>query len=135
MTTIQFIRPDFIFSYWIFLWWILYALKIVDINPKFAIILGLIANSIMLILYIYIKEYYVILPFIIINTFIKIIPLMHVWNTKITFNDVFFTLLLFAIYLCWIFYNNFLLIFTQKDVKFFAPFEYYFVRALPLPPH
>ena len=30
----MYIRSDYIFSYWIFLWFILYLLKLVPYNPK-----------------------------------------------------------------------------------------------------
>ena len=69
------IRIDYIFSYWIFLWWILYMLKIVKYNPKLAILLGIIENSVILIHKIAYKKYCSLLPFIIINTIIKIISI------------------------------------------------------------
>ena len=37
-------RIDFVFSYWIFLWYILYEFKITQYNPKWALTFGLIEN-------------------------------------------------------------------------------------------
>ena len=39
------IRPDLIFSYWIYLWYILYIFKVLKYNPKLAIIFGMIKNT------------------------------------------------------------------------------------------
>jgi len=125
------IRPDFIFSYWIFVWWILYMSKILDINPKYAIILGIIENIIMLFMKIYSKNFCSIPSFIIINIFIKIIPLFTVWNSDITSTDLVFFVILFCMYVVWLFFNNQLNIFNLKwiidnsKVKY-APFEYTF---------
>jgi hypothetical protein len=44
------LRADLVFSYWIYLWYILYAFKITNFSPKFPLILGLIDNIIMLLL-------------------------------------------------------------------------------------
>ena len=40
-------RFDFIFSYWIFIWYILYELKIVSYNPKGALVFALVENLIL----------------------------------------------------------------------------------------
>lgn len=38
-------RLDYVFSYWIFAWYLLYIAKITKYNPKFVLILGIIENS------------------------------------------------------------------------------------------
>jgi hypothetical protein len=104
----EFIRLDFIFSYWIFLWFVLYKLtNIIKYSPKFIIILGIIENFGLLLYLIYKKSsYYNITKFIIINTFIKIIPLYLIINDKIILRDVIASIILFLIYLLWLFINN-----------------------------
>lgn len=104
MSTIRF---DLVFSYWIFIWFLLYLLKIVPYSPKFVIILGIIENIFVFMYMIYNKtELYNIIKFIIINIFIKIIPLLLVWKDKIIKRDIYATIILFLIYLLWLFYNR-----------------------------
>lgn len=101
------LRPDLIFSYWIYLWYVLYFFKIVSYSPKFALILGLIDNIIMLLLMIhYGTNKKTILLFIIINTIIKIVPLYYLRYQKIRLTDIYFTILLFAIFVIWIDINK-----------------------------
>ena len=118
------IRIDYIFSYWIFLWWILYMLKIVKYNPKLAILLGIIENSVILIHKIAYKKYCSLLPFIIINTIIKIIPLLTLLDTELTQDDVIFTCVLFVIHLIWLGINfKETKEFVQSNKRIRAPFE------------
>lgn len=101
------LRPDLIFSYWIYLWYVLYFLKIVSYSPKFALIIGLIDNIIMLLLMIhYGTSKKTIILFVIINTIIKIIPLYYLRHDKILLTDIYFTILLFAVFLIWIDVNK-----------------------------
>lgn len=37
-------RFDLIFSYWVFVWWLLYLAKWVKTSPQFAILLGIVEN-------------------------------------------------------------------------------------------
>jgi hypothetical protein len=100
-------RIDFIFSYWIFLWYLLYIFKIISYNPKFAILCGFIENiSILSFMFYYETKKKLILLFFIMFTLLKIIPLYSIWNTKIRAHDIIATIVLFIIYLVWIFYNK-----------------------------
>ena len=102
------IRPDFIFSYWIFAWSILYILYIVTISPKFVLICGVIENLIFLLVMMYKKShFYSIFKFIFINFWIKILPLYLVWNTKITSKEIKYSFGLFLIYVGWLYINDF----------------------------
>ena len=104
---VKIIRSDFIFSYWIFAWFLLYYFNIIKYSPKFVIILGLIENCFLLLfLIIYKSTLYKITKFIIINTIIKVIPLYLVWNDKIIKRDIYATIILFLIYLLWIYLNG-----------------------------
>lgn len=102
------IRPDLIFSYWIYVWYILYIFKVLKYNPKLAIIFGMIENLIMFILMcIYNTKKILVVLFIIMFILLKLIPLYTIWNDKIQFNDdIKNTSLLFIIYLLWIHLNQ-----------------------------
>jgi len=100
-------RLDFIFSYWIFFWYILYICNLITYNPKFLIILGLIANVVILLIMIYYKtKYRLVYLFVIMMFIIKIIPIYTIWNTKIKLNDIYISIILFIIYLLWIHINK-----------------------------
>jgi len=96
-----------IFSYWIFLWYLLYILKLVEYNPKFAILCGLVENLFILILMFYYgTKQNLVLLFLIMMFILKIIPLYSVFYEKIYFKDIVFTFVLFGIYLIWIVLNK-----------------------------
>jgi hypothetical protein len=72
------LRIDYIFSYWIFIWFILYCLKITKYNPKFAILLGILENIIVLILMSYYNtDKSIIILFILMFIILKFIPLKY----------------------------------------------------------
>ena len=106
-------RLDFVFSYWIFIWFLLYIIsfniKLNIWNPKLALILGLIANFIKLIWMIFINHSSIfdIISFIIINLFIKVIPLYILRKTSINLiKDSYQTLIIFIIYIFWVILNG-----------------------------
>lgn len=101
-------RVDFIFSYWIFVWYLLYLFGFVtQYNPKFAILFGLIENIIILCLMFYFHTHTkLIILFIIMSIILKIIPLYTLWTTKITWTDIKITFLLFFVYLFWSYIHN-----------------------------
>ena len=101
------IRIDYIFSYWIIFWYILYICNFIKYNPKFVIILGLIENiCILLLMFYYNTKSRLIFLFFIMMIFLKIIPLYIIRNRKITLNDIYFTGVLFIVYLLWMFINK-----------------------------
>lgn len=101
------IRADLVFSYWIYVWFILYEFHITKYSPKFPLIMGLIDNIIMLFLMIYFgSKSKTIILFIIINTLIKIIPLYYLRKQKIKIQDIYFTILLFLIFVIWLHINK-----------------------------
>ena len=100
-------RIDLVFSYWIFVWYLLYVLHIVKYNPKFAIIIGIIENIVMFLTMIYFgSSYETLFNFIIINIFIKLIPYYTLIQTSISYNDIKVTILLFLIYSIWVYING-----------------------------
>jgi hypothetical protein len=103
----ELIRLDLVFSYWVFAWYLLYISSITLFNPKFALLIGLIENSAYLFLMIYFNNSLSkIILFIIINIFIKIIPLYTLIKTKYQIKDVISTFVLFIIYIFWLKINN-----------------------------
>ena len=101
------LRFDLVFSYWIYLWYILYALHATSYSPKFPLLLGLFDNIIMFILMIiYGTSSITIFFFIIINTFIKVVPLYYLRNEKIRIKDIYFTICLFALFIMWLYINK-----------------------------
>ena len=101
------LRADLVFSYWIYVWFILYACKYLKYSPKFALILGLVDNAVMLLLMCLFgtsarTKFY----FVIINTIIKILPLYYLRQERITLKDVQFTFGLFFIFVVWLHINE-----------------------------
>ena len=102
-------RFDFIFSYWILFWFICYQIKLIQFNPKNAIIFSIIVNIIMFIFLIYNKSNrYYLFKFLFINTIIKIIPFLLIYKTKTTSKDNYFFLSLLFLYIFWIYFNQFI---------------------------
>ena len=101
------LRADLVFSYWIFIWFILYEFKFTRYSPKFPLILGVIDNLIMLILMIlYGTSRRTIFYFIVINTLIKVLPLYYLRDESIKLNDIYFTSGLFLLFIFWLHVNE-----------------------------
>lgn len=88
-------RFDFVFSWWLFAWWVLYYFGVVPFNPKLFLILGIIENA----FGIFILPPEKIPLYMFINTFIKVLPLVLVWNTVTRTQDVVFGLFLTLVYI------------------------------------
>jgi hypothetical protein len=100
-------RVDFVFSYWIFTWYVLYALRLTTYNPKIALVLGMIHNTGLLLLMLYYKNDWIhIATFCFINTFLKVIPLWTVRNDPYRWKDFYALLVYFMIYIVWLFING-----------------------------
>jgi hypothetical protein len=111
-------RFDYLFSYWIFVWYLLYFFRITKYNPKFILICGIIENIILLFFMIYYKTKTIVILLFIFGMFIiKIIPTYIIWNTNIKGKDILFTFTLFFIYLIWLYINNKSLYYLYNDTK------------------
>lgn len=100
-------RADLVFSYWIYLWYIIYMFNFIKYSPKFALIIGLIDNIIMwLLMFLVGTSLKSILYFILINVVIKVIPIYTLINERIKLKDVLFTFLLSVIFVIWIHINS-----------------------------
>ena len=101
------LRIDLVFSYWIYIWFILYIFKYTIYSPKFALTLGLLDNIVLLFLmFIWGTSVKTIIWFIIINTLIKIMPLYYLITEPYKIKDIYFTGGLFLIYIIWLHINN-----------------------------
>lgn len=100
-------RFDFVFSYWIFTWYVLYIFKVVRFNPKILLEVGLLENLGQLSMMIYYNNsIQYILLFIIINTLIKVIPIYSIWNSKTTRYDIYAGIILFFVYFLYLRINR-----------------------------
>ena len=101
------IRPDFIFSYWIFAWFLLYFFKVTDYNPKYLLLLGVLENLITVIMGFYYKTSIMhIVYFIFIMIIMKVIPLYLSWNNKNNLRDLVASICIFALYSFWLNLNG-----------------------------
>lgn len=91
-----------------FFWYLVYYFQfITHYNPKFAIILAIIQNLIILVLmFFYNTKTKLIFYFAIMVILLKIIPLYTIRNTNILYKDIFATLILFLIYLFFMFFTG-----------------------------
>lgn len=100
-----------IFSYWIFIWFILYYTNIIKYNPLFILLCGYVFTIFELIYLLTTKiSNYNFIKFIIINIIIKFIPILLIIKIPIIINliDIYISIYLFIIYyiLIIIFYNK-----------------------------
>lgn len=115
------IRPDFIFSYWIFAWFLLYFFKVTQYNPKYLLLLGVLENLMTIIIGIYYRTSMMyIVYFIFIMIIMKIIPLYLSWNNKDNFtslqSDLVASIFVFALYSLWLHFNGTDIISIQKRI-------------------
>lgn len=96
-------RLDFIFSYWIFAWYLCYVFKWTHYSPKLALLFGLIENGFLLCMMIYNNT--PLLYFLLINMIIKEIPYMTI-QRRIEWDDLYPTVGLFFVYLIWLKVNG-----------------------------
>ena len=93
----------YIFSYWIFIWLLLFLFNIIPYNPIFFLIFGYII-TLFEILYLYNKKInkYNLIKFININIIIKFIPILILFSINkfyFNYNDIYFGFILSSFYL------------------------------------
>jgi hypothetical protein len=104
------LRLDFVFSIWIFIWFVLFVFHVLPYNPTFALFIAVFFISISMI-YFFIKEvhYSHIDRFIALGILQKFLPLFYLAYTNkldITVKDVIFTVIVFITYNTYILLNN-----------------------------
>ena len=93
------IRSDFIFSYYLFIWFLFYYFGYIKYCPNSWFILGILNNLIALLIMFYYKIPLLnIFVFSFINIFIKIIPLWLIRNKPYKIQDFIFGCILFVIF-------------------------------------
>jgi hypothetical protein len=105
-----------IFSYWIFIWFILYYIGLIKYNPLFLLIIGYILTLFEIIYLINNKiSKYNLIKFFIINVFIKFIPILLIIKFPLRFNidDIYIGIYLILFYFI-------IMSFLNKN-----PYEYY----------
>jgi hypothetical protein len=108
-------RIDLVFSYWIFGWFLLYLGKFTSFSPKFVLIVGLIENVMMWIaMFMYATPLFTIGSFMLINLFIKIIPLWYLRKESIRLKDIYATIGLGVLFTVWLHINHQSLIGNMK---------------------
>ena len=111
------IRLDFGFSYWLFIWYILYQFKFTLYNPKMSLLLALCENALTLFAMIYYNNKLLyILVFCILNTLIKVIPIWTLWNTAYKWDDYYAGFILFIIFSLWLYVNNVNIIQLEEEM-------------------
>jgi hypothetical protein len=100
-------RFDFVFSYWIFAWYIFYALGVTTYSPKAFLIFSVSINVLIFLSMIYYKNSLIFIAlFVIANFIIKIIPILLIRHVTIKPRDYYAGLGLFVIYNIWLNING-----------------------------
>lgn len=103
------LRVDYIFSYWIFVWYLLYIFKITNKNPLLAFILGFIENMIVIIAMLYYGSKYTWIFFVNVLIF-KIIPIFSLSKSSyynfMSVNDIWVLIWVFFAYYIWTIANK-----------------------------
>ena len=100
-------RFTFVFSYWIFIWYLLYIFGATTYNPKIALVIGVIHNiTIFLIMLYYKNDWIHLITFLSINLCIKGIPLWTVRYAAYQWKDFHALVIYFMIYIGWLHLNK-----------------------------
>jgi hypothetical protein len=105
MTTV--IDYSYVFSNWLFFWFVLYAFKFTTYNPKLILELALLHNFIILFYKILITEntcYNA--TFVCGMIFMKVLPLYVIRETKINCYDVRMSVFIYSLFLIWLRFND-----------------------------
>jgi len=106
------IRPDLVFTYWIFAWYLAYITKLTKYNPKWGLLLGIIENCISLLLVFFVfkakityTDFGLLIAIVIIT---KMLPFYTIYRTRTTTtkNDIYALFVLAIIYIIWVHVNN-----------------------------
>lgn len=112
-----YIRFDFLFSYWIIIWFLVYYFmdpkttigKQIQIygNPKFAFCIAVLVNTITLLWIVMVSSWTTVLKYTCMILVIKVWPLYLIWNKPMRLpNDVFVFTGLFVLYNIYLYLND-----------------------------
>ena len=95
------------FSFWIVVWYVLYELSVTTFNPKIPLVLGVIHNTILLLIMFYYKNDWIhIVTFCLINLCIKGIPLWTLRHDAYRWKDLYALVVYFILYIMWLYVNG-----------------------------
>jgi hypothetical protein len=100
------IRPDLILSYWVFMWYIAYVVGLTRASPKLLFEIGIVENlwTMWVIWGHATTENFI--YFIAVFVLTKVLPLATIWTVPIKRADVWWSVLLVAIYGLWVLINR-----------------------------
>ena len=102
-------RFEFTFSYWIFAWFVLYVLKFTEYNPKIWLIFALLGNIFTEIygrvFQIWTRPWIDNIIYIVMDFFIKVIPIVFLWNTPIRWADFSAGIFLYFFMILWMIFR------------------------------
>lgn len=100
------IRPDLILSYWVFMWYVAYMTGLIRASPKLLFEIGIVENLwTMWVIWGYATtENFV--YFVVVFLLTKVLPLATIWNVSIKRADVWWSVVVVAVYGLWIWLNR-----------------------------
>jgi hypothetical protein len=100
-------RFDFVFSYWIFFWYLCYEARITQYNPIVALYFGILENlAVLCAMLYYNNSNEQVFSFCFLVFCFKVFPLWSLRNTKYSIYDMYTMIVLFLVYLFWLFINR-----------------------------
>lgn len=117
-------RPDYLFSYWMILWFILYYIGFIDYNPSFAFLF----SQILMVLNFYVQffqygfEMEKCAKEIVYIYVSKFLPLFLLWlrnDVQMRLKDIYFSIGLCLLYYLYLYVNNtdFIEVYTQIAIR------------------
>jgi hypothetical protein len=111
------VEPQYIFSYWIFVWFLCYQFGLTTYNPYVSLWVALVTNILTLFyMFYYRNDAIYIFLYVFINTWIKVFPIWLLRKSAILWKDIRAGLILYAIYLLFLAWNDKL--FNKKENVF-----------------
>lgn len=105
-TSVTVIRPDFILSYWVFVWYLAYLMGWTNASPKLLFAIGILEN---LATMAYIWGHATLenmIYFVVVFLLTKILPFATLWKVPITKRDVTVSVAVLAIYGIWVYLHR-----------------------------
>lgn len=113
-------RPDYFFTNWILIWFVLYVMKIVPYNPKYLFFVGAGLGVLQLGVMLFFKESArYLLAFVLSVMLTKGIPIYYLRDDKTTPVDIYVMLSSVVLFFCWLIYNGVSI--RQFISEFFTP--------------
>lgn len=129
------LRPDLIFSNWIFVWYVLYILGIVKVNPLLPLLIALCVNIIHFSFLFFVKKENI-LSICIAVFILKVIPILTLIKSKdiMVSKCIIISCILLFLYLIWLIINQKLDIlyytFLETSVNYKLPLQYIIEKSL-----